>query len=145
MYPKNIHEIMKKNLEQQQLGSKHSYFAQKLTSCLIANQIQVKPASIAAAINSHYRSTSVKPHTVRKWLLGLTQPRSETLFLIAKWLKVDPKDLISRPLETFNSLNKVNFEFDFTDQEVISKYLAMTIKEKITIRLVIDAISDKNR
>ena len=53
--------------------------------------------------------------------------------------------MISRPLEAFNSLNKVSFEFDFTDQEVISKYLAMTVKEKITVRLVIDAISEKHR
>jgi hypothetical protein len=28
---------------------------------------------------------------------------------------------------------------------VISKYLAMTVKEKITVRLLIDAIADKGR
>jgi hypothetical protein len=28
---------------------------------------------------------------------------------------------------------------------VISKYLAMTVKEKITVRLVIDAIAEKQR
>jgi hypothetical protein len=37
--------------------------------------------------------------------------------------------------------NSVSFRFDFTDQEVISKYLAMTVKEKITVCLVIDAIA----
>jgi hypothetical protein len=31
------------------------------------------------------------------------------------------------------------------DQEVISKYLAMTVKEKITVRLLIDAIAEKQR
>jgi len=42
-------------------------------------------------------------------------------------------------------MKKVSFEFDFTDQEVISKYLAMTVKEKITVRLLIDAITEKQR
>jgi hypothetical protein len=41
--------------------------------------------------------------------------------------------------------NKVSLEFDFTDQEVISTYLAMTVKEKITVCLLIDAIADKGR
>jgi hypothetical protein len=31
------------------------------------------------------------------------------------------------------------------DQEVISKYLAMAVKEKITVRLLIDAIAEKQR
>jgi hypothetical protein len=78
-------------------------------------------------------------------LLGLTQPRSETLLLLANWLKVDPKDLISNSNEKVRTRNKVSFEFDFTDQEVITKYLAMTVKEKITVRLLIDAIADKAR
>ena len=39
----------------------------------------------------------------------------------------------------------MSFEFDFTDQEVISKYLSMTLKQKITVRLLIDAITDKNQ
>jgi len=40
---------------------------------------------------------------------------------------------------------KLSLEFDFTDQEVISKYLAMTVKEKITVRPVIDAIAGNKR
>jgi hypothetical protein len=78
-------------------------------------------------------------------LLGLAQPRSETLLLLANWLAVDPKDLISNLNEKVRTSNKVSFEFDFTDQEVITKYLAMTVKEKITVRLLIDAIADKER
>jgi hypothetical protein len=78
-------------------------------------------------------------------LLGQTQPKSETLLLLANWLKVDPKDLISFSNEPVSMSNKVSFEFDFTEQDVISKYLTMTVKEKITVRLVIDAIAEKHR
>lgn len=123
--------------------TKHPYFAQQFTAHLISNNIQPKPASVAAAFNKHYQTTVAKPHTVRKWLIGETQPKSETLLLLANWLRVDPKDLITIPSDPVNMTNKVSFEFDFTDQEVISKYLAMTVKEKITVRLLIDAIAEK--
>lgn len=136
---------MIKDLAELQKNSKHAYFAQKLTACLqVAGVIQT-PIAVATTINLHYKSKVAKPHTVRKWLLGQTQPKSETLLLLANWLKVDPKDLISVPNEPVNMTNKVSFEFDFTDQEVISKYLSMTVKQKITVRLLIDAIADKNK
>ena len=134
-----------KKLAQKQMQAKHPYFAQQLIACLQANKIQPKPTTLASAFNEHYQSTIAKPHTARKWLLGLTQPRSETLLLLANWLKVDPKDLISNSHEKVRTSNKVSFEFDFNDQEVITKYLAMTIREKITVRLLIDAIADKER
>jgi hypothetical protein len=66
------------------------------------------------------------------------------LLPLANWLNVDPQTLLRPPLESVNSA-KFSFEFDFTDQEVISKYLAMTVKQKVTVRLLIDAISDKTR
>ncbi len=124
---------------------KHSYFAAQLAARLIERQIALTPIALSSAINQHYKTKKFKSHTVRKWLLGQTQPKSETLLLLANWLKVDPKDLISVPNEPVNMTNKVSFEFDFTDQEVISKYLSMTVKQKVTVRLLIDAIADKNR
>lgn len=124
---------------------KHSYFSKQLVASLIEKQITPTPIALSKAINKHYKTTVAKPHTVRKWLIGETQPKSETLLLLANWLKVDPKDLISVPNEPVNMTSKVRFEFDFTDQEVIAKYLAMTVKQKVTVRLLIDAIADKGR
>ncbi len=136
---------MIKNLQKFQESSKHAYFAQQLAKQLKNHQIEPTPSAFASAFNKHYKTNTAKPHTVRKWLLGQTQPKSETLLLLANWLKVDPQDLIAVPNEPVNMCNKVSFEFDFTDQEVISKYLSMTVKQKITVRLLIDAIADKGR
>lgn len=133
---------MAKDLKNPELQMKHPYFAEKLIAQLQVLHIQITPTKFAAAFNNHYKTTVAKPHTVRKWLLGQTQPKSETLLLLANWLNVDPKDLISPPEDSTSTLNKVSFEFDFTDQEVIAKYLAMTLKQKVTVRLLIDAISD---
>jgi hypothetical protein len=65
------------------------------------------------------------------------------MLLLANWLKVNPKDFFFEPNEAVSS--KVSLEFDYTDQEVISKYLAMSVKQKLTVRLLIDAIAEKQR
>ena len=138
---------MIKNLLYHQQNAKHADFAIRLTEGLRALRIDISPIAVAKAFNKHYKykSSIAKPHTVRKWLLGQSLPKSETFLLLANWLKIEPKELMSKPLEVLASNNKVSFEFDFTDQEVISKYLAMTVKEKITVRLLIDAISEQQR
>jgi hypothetical protein len=137
---------MIKNLLYHQQNAKHADFAIRLTEGLRALRIDISPVAVAKAFNEHYKykSSIAKPHTVRKWLLGQSLPKSETFLLLANWLKIEPKELMSKPLEVLASNNKVSFEFDFTDQEVISKYLSMTVKQKITVRLLIDAITDKN-
>ena len=64
------------------------------------------------------------------------------LIPLANWLKVDPGHLLMPPQDNAD-LGKLSLEFDFTDQEVISKYLALTVKEKFTVRIFIEAISAK--
>jgi transcriptional regulator with XRE-family HTH domain len=134
---------MIKDLVELQNKSKNAYFARQLTASLKGMGIDPYPKVVATEFNLYCKSQSYKPHTVRKWLIGLSQPRSETMLLLASWLNVNPKDLISKPSESINS--KASLEFDYTDQEVISKYLAMTVKEKIAVRLLIDAIAEKQR
>jgi hypothetical protein len=132
---------MIKDLVEHQNNSKNVYFARQLTAALNAMGIEPSPKVVANEFNLQCKSTIAKPHTVRKWLIGATQPKSEALLLLANWLKVNPEDLISKPNEAVGK--KDSLEFDFTDQEVISKYLTMTDKQKVTVRLLIDAIAEK--
>jgi transcriptional regulator with XRE-family HTH domain len=134
---------MIKNLIEQQNNSKNAYFARQFTAALHAMGIEPSPKVVATQFNLQLMSPAAKPHTVRKWLIGATQPKSEVLIHLANWLNVDPKDLISKQDEEVS--NKVSYGFDFTDQEVISKYLAMTSKQKFTVRLVIDAIAETQK
>ncbi len=134
---------MIKNLFEQQSNSKNIYFARKFTAALNALGIEPSPKVVAMEFNLHLKSNIAKPHTVRKWLLGITKPSSAMLVPLANWLDIDPKDLL-RPSQDTVKLRKTSLEIDFTDQEVITKYLSMTVKQKITVRLLIDAIADKN-
>jgi hypothetical protein len=136
---------MIRNLAELQNKSKHAHFANRLTAALKKAGIDPTPAAVANAFYKHSQVTTLKPHTVRKWLIGNTLPRTEMLLLLAEWLNLEPQDLLTDKLASKDLKNKVSFEFDFTDQEVISKYLAMTVKEKITVRLVVDAIAEKHR
>ena len=135
---------MIKGLVELQKKSKHAHFAKRLTVALIKSKVEPSPSAVVSAFNKHSKVTTLKPHTVRKWLLGITQPRTEMLLLLAEWLNLEPQDLLTDKQAPKDLKNKVSFEFDFTDQEVISKYLAMTVKEKITVRLLIDAIAEKH-
>jgi hypothetical protein len=136
---------MIKNLNEFQVKSKYPYFAKRFTVALNSKRIEPSPVIVSSAFNEHFKVTTLKSHTVRKWLLGDSQPRTEILLLLAQWLNIEPQDLLTDKQEAKDLKNKVSFEFDFTDQEVISKYLAMTVKQKVTVRLVIDAIADKQR
>jgi hypothetical protein len=60
--------------------------------------------------------------------------------LLAKWLKVSPEELVGEEDSV-----KVGIEIDFTDQEVISKYLSMNLKQKAAVSLLVDAILEKAR
>jgi transcriptional regulator with XRE-family HTH domain len=134
---------MIKDLVEQQNNSKNVYFARQLTAALHAKGIEPSPKVVATEFNLYSKSEAYKPQTVRKWLIGLSQPKSETMLLLAIWLNINPKDLISKPEESVSC--KARIEFDYTDQEVISKYLAMSANQKVAIRLVIDAIAEKQR
>ena len=135
---------MIKDLVEQQNNSKNVYFARQLTAALRAMGIEPSPKVVATEFNRHFNSNIAHAPTVRKWLLGLSMPTSEMLVPLANWLNVEPINLLRPPQETVN-LRKASIEIDFTDQEVISKYLAMTVKEKVTVRLVIEAIAEKQR
>ena len=135
---------MIKDLVEHQNNSKNAYFARQLTAALQKKGIEPSPRIVANEFNLHLKSNVAKSHTVRKWLIGQSKPSSEMLIPLANWLNVDPKHLL-RPPQTNVDFGKLSFEFDFTDQEVISKYLAMTVKQKVTVRLVIDAIAEKQR
>lgn len=136
---------MIKGLAEQQSNSKNAYFARQLTAALHAMCIEPSPIEVTRAFNKHSKVAALKPHTVRKWLIGITQPRSEMLLLLAEWLHLEPQDLLKDKQVSNDSRCKTDFEFDFIDQEVISKYLAMTVKQKYTVRLVIDAISENQK
>lgn len=134
--------IMIKNLSDLQNSSRHVIFSKRLTDALRLKNIEPKPITFATAFNKEHKSIHLKPHTVRKWLLGRTQPRAETLLLIANWLQVEPDSLFDSKNIYADSKRKI--EFDFSDREIIAKYLSMNAKQKAAIKLIVDSMTNTN-
>jgi hypothetical protein len=126
---------MIKNLSELQSNAKNAYFARRLTKALRTNKIEPSPSAFVSAYNKAHKDNPLKPHTVRKWLIGEAKPRQESLVLLAKWLKIKPEELVGEEDSV-----KVGIEIDFTDQEVISKYLSMNTKQKAAVSLLVDSI-----
>jgi hypothetical protein len=103
---------MIKDLVEQQNKSKNVYFAKQFTAALQGIGIEPSPRVVAKEFNLHLKSNLAKPHTVRKWLLGLSKPGSEMLIPLADWLKVDPGHLLRPPQDNVD-FGKFSFEFDF--------------------------------
>jgi hypothetical protein len=133
---------MIKDLIEQQNNSKNVYFARQFTAALHGMGIEPSPKVVATEFNLHYKTNIAKAHTVRKWLLGLSKPSSAMLVPLANWLNVNPKDLL-KPLQETVNLKKASIEIDFKDNEVISKYLSLSVKQKVTVKLLIDALAEK--
>lgn len=140
-----LEDRMIKDLAALQERSKHAYFAKRLTNALKKMNLEPSPRAVATAFNLHSKTGLFKHPTVRKWLLGQSQPSSEMLLLLSQCVGMDPKELLFEDPVNLKIKNTVSFEFDFNDQEVIAKYLSLTIKEKVTVRLFIDVISEKSR
>ena len=60
------------------------------------------------------------------------------MILITEWLKFDTDYLTRKP----GPIRSV-VDIDFTDQEVITKYLSMNVKQKAAVSLLIETILDK--
>lgn len=135
---------MIKNLPELQSKSKYEFFAKRLTLALKKKNIEPSPAAVARAFNQYTPSATLKPHTVRKWLLGVSHPRADSLQLLAQWLGVKLEDLLAEKQAPNDVAKKERLEFDFVDQEIIAKYLALNERDKNTVRIVIKAITEKN-
>lgn len=131
---------MIKNLYSLQSKAKYASFAKRFTEILLSNNIEPSPIAVVSAFNSAHHGISLKTHTVRKWLLGISKPRYDSMMLLAEWLKVHPSDF-----QTIPKVTKSKIEIDFTDQEVISKYLSMDLKQKVAVSLLVDIILESTR
>lgn len=126
--------------------SKHGKFAKSLCRAMIANNIKISASALANEFNKKFEGFYLTPSTTRNWLIGATRPRKPILAKLTAWLKLEPESVRGTPKHfESKSTEKYRFSFDFKDQEVIAKYLAMTDKQKVAVRLFVDAIADKKK
>jgi hypothetical protein len=119
-------------------------FAQRLRLTLEACAVRVSPTVVANEFNLRYWGRSITPHTARNWLLGKALPTQDKLRVLADWLQVSPDELrfgrqggghlIGEPDAQFDALN-------MADREMLSRYLALPVAQRKTVRDVVEALS----
>lgn len=133
---------MIKNISNLQRNAKHARFALRLTEALRSKKVSPTPTAFASAFNRAHHCNFLKPHTVRKWLLGMNQPRSATLLLVTNWLNVEPSFLICNNEVKFSE--NIFLEFDDSEDEMMRNYLSLTELQKVLIRKLVDTLAIRN-
>lgn len=68
-------------------------FAERLQQALQRAGYAPKPAVLEREFNLRYLGKPMTLHGVRRWLKGETLPSEDKLLVLARWLKMDPREL----------------------------------------------------
>lgn len=119
-------------------------FAQRLRRALESNAVRVSPTVVSNEFNLRYWGRSITSHTARNWLLGKAIPTQDKLRVLADWLQVSPDELrfgrVASPPNSPESDPSQN-ALDMVDREMVTRYLALGLNERKTVRDVVMALS----
>lgn len=119
-------------------------FAQRLRRALESNAVRVSPTVVSNEFNLRYWGRSITSHTARNWLLGKAIPTQDKLRVLADWLQVSPDELrfgrVASPPNSPESDPSPN-ALDMADREMVTRYLALGLNERKTVRDVVMALS----
>lgn len=119
-------------------------FAQRLRLALEACAVRVSPTVVANEFNLRYWGRSITPHTARNWLLGKAIPTQDKLRVLAEWLQVSPDALRFGQASAAHLAKDADGQFEnlnLADREMLSRYLALSVAERKTVRDVVEALS----
>lgn len=107
---------------------------------------EAKPAILAREFNARYLGKSVTLHGVRRWLMGEVIPPEDKLMTLARWLKVEPQQLLWGDEAKKAAEEKKSWEqaFDFRERELIEAFLTLSASQKKTVREVVMAFATLN-
>ena len=118
-------------------------FALRLRQALESCGVRLSPTVVANEFNLRYWGRSITPHTARNWLLGKAIPTQDKLRVLAEWLQVGPDELqfgqaavspkVFEHMESSDSLSMV-------DREMFSRYMALPLHNRKTVREVVSAL-----
>jgi transcriptional regulator with XRE-family HTH domain len=119
-------------------------FAQRLRVALESCGVRLSPSVVANEFNLRYWGRSITPHTARNWLMGNSLPTQDKLRVLAEWLQVSPDELRFGN-QVAKSKDSASLAMDgllnLADREMLSRYLALSVAERKTVRDVVEALT----
>lgn len=112
-------------------------FGERLKDVLLRAGYELRPSVVEREFNQRYWGTPVTVQAVRKWLAGDVIPTQDKLQTLAEWLQIDPHWLRFGE-ERFGSIRaqEASWEVGMTqeDRDVISQFLALSLRERKVLR-----------
>jgi transcriptional regulator with XRE-family HTH domain len=118
-------------------------FAQRLRQALEASSVRISPTVVANEFNLRYWGRSITPHTARNWLLGKSIPTQDKLRVLADWLQVGPDELrfgLATGAPKMAEDTGLAAAFNMADREMLSRYMALPVQDRKTVREVVAAM-----
>lgn len=118
-------------------------FALRLRQALESCGVRLSPTVVANEFNLRYWGRSITPHTARNWLLGKAIPTQDKLRVLAEWLQVGPDELrfgqAAVSPKVFEHMES-NDPLSMVDREMFSRYMALPLHNRKTVREVVSAL-----
>jgi hypothetical protein len=120
-------------------------FSSRLRTALRGAGVRISASYVAHEFNIRYWGPSISSHAARNWLLGVSVPKQDKLMVLADWLCVTPEALLfgtepPRPADDQFTQEPVNI----VDQQLISRYFKLTTEQRVTVRMVVEALTTLN-
>lgn len=124
---------MSKNNHKQQ-------FAKMLKSAMEAKGYPAKAAFLEREFNLRYYGKPISLHGVAKWLRGETLPNHDKVLTLAKWLEIEPNELIygfKLKKEISESKSSWQNNIGYQEHEVFEAFLNLPAPQRRIVREVI--------
>lgn len=117
-------------------------FANQLKAAMVAKGFPPKAAVLEREFNLRFFGKPITLHAAGKWLRGEAIPRNDKVVTLAKWLEVEPADLVYG-LEIKEEIQKkkarwVN-EVGYQERELFELFLDLPAPQRKVVRDVIVA------
>lgn len=116
-------------------------FAQRLKDALVAKGYPPKAAVLEREFNLRCFGKPITLHAAGKWLRGESIPRNDKMLVLAKWLEVQPDDLVYG-LEIKEEIHKKKMRWDnvgYQERELFEMFLDLPAPQRKVVRDVIVA------
>ncbi len=120
---------MNTNTEKQQ-------FAQQLKAAMTAMGYEAKASILEREFNLRYYGNPVTIQGVTKWLRGQSIPRADKVITLAKWLQIEPSQLVCG-IEMKEHKKQWKDEIGYQDREICEAFINLPTPQKKIVREVI--------
>lgn len=119
-------------------------FAVNLKSALLAKGYEARAAVVEREFNLRHFGKPVTLHAAGKWLRGEAIPRHDKIMTLAKWLEIQPDELVyglEIKKETAKSRARWEESIGYQEREIFEAFLNLPAPQRKVVREVILAFA----